>query len=83
MHYADICAVSGVEMMTLNIKSAPLSKGLLRCTTEKEVFLLNPSAAVEELFTRDDNHEDNIHSLEEGKLFGIEITCRKDVTAFS
>lgn len=62
---------------------APLHPELLPCATEKDCFLLEPSAACETVLACDAELEDNIYDLEEGELFGIEITSSEDVAAFS
>ena len=56
---------------------------LLPASSEKEMFLLDPSVSVSQVFACDDELEDNIAELEEGELFGIEIRSLADVSAFA
>ncbi len=72
-------ALNNVEMKA----PSPLHPELLPCATEKDVFLLEPDAVCGTVFACDEELEDNICQLEDGELFGIEITSPEDVALFS
>ena len=62
---------------------SPEVTDLLPCATEKEAFPLDSAVVCESIFACDDELEDNICELDEGEVFGIEITSLADVAAFS
>ena len=62
---------------------SPAHPELLPCATEKDIFPLDPTAAYTQVFTCDDELEDNFCELDEGELFAVEIHSIEDVAAFS
>ena len=72
-------ALAGVSVK----EPEPKYTELLPCASEKDVFLLAPDEACEQVFACDDELEDNLCELEEGELFGIEIGSLEDVALFA
>lgn len=62
---------------------SPASPELLPCATEKDVFLLNPDITVDQVFSCDEDLEDNIYDLDTGEVFGIEIVREEDLPVFA
>lgn len=72
-------ALEGISMKEPN----PKYSELLPCASEKDIFMLSPDAACEQVFACDDELEDNLCELDEGELFGIEINSIEDVAVFA
>lgn len=64
-------------------EASPQHPELLPAATEKDAFLLSPDAECTAVFACDEELEDNICELDEGELFGIEISSPEDVSLFS
>ena len=62
---------------------APAHPELLPCATEKDVFPLDPAVAYTQVFTCNDELEDNLCELDAGELFAVEIRSVEDVVVFS
>lgn len=65
------------------VQPSPKYPDLLPCATERNIFLLDPSVACENVLACDDSLEDELSDLEEGELVGIELRSLDDVAIFS
>ena len=78
-----IAAIKSALTGVIPATPSPAHPELLPCATEKDAFPLSPDAGCAEVFACDIDLEDNICELDEGELFGIEITSLADVAVFS
>ena len=72
-------ALAGIELK----ETSPAHPELLPCATEKDVFLLDPAAAYENVLACGEDLEDDLYELEPGELFAVEITSPEELAAFS
>ena len=78
--------ISAVAAALKNIPQKEPSRSMpagLPCATERNFFLLPADAAAAEVFSCDEELEDNLSDADPGELIGVKIDSLEDLAAFS